>query len=92
MGVGEAANIAKTCANVYRIFAYFCNSSIFLYSPNVAPAAIPNWPSPAWFEALGGRNLGDDVAWAVIRPLAPYVLVYVTPFPRHAEAKGQRMY
>ena len=40
MGDGEAANIAKTYANMYQIFAYLYILPIFSYSPYWAHAAI----------------------------------------------------
>ena len=47
MGAGEAANIAKTYANVYQIFTYFSISYIFLYSHYVDSGAIHLAKSPA---------------------------------------------
>ena len=55
MGAGEAANIAKTYANVYQIFAYFSISYIFLYSPYVDPGAIHLAKSPA--PGIATKNL-----------------------------------
>ena len=40
MGAGEAANIAKTQANAYKICPCLGNLAIFPYFPTVASAAI----------------------------------------------------
>ena len=40
-GAGEAANIAKTLANAYEIYAHLHNLAIFPYFHTGASAAIP---------------------------------------------------